>query len=74
MRIINKKRSYSAFLASILALPLSTIAIAQSQPIVVLEYPKSGTNQQNFQIIYLFKITIIQPLIKFNQMRHLVIY
>lgn len=48
MPIINIKRSYSIFLASILALPLSTLSVAQSQPIVVLEYPNSGTNQQNF--------------------------
>ena len=48
MPLINIKRSYRIFLASILTLPLSTMAIAQSQPIVVLEYPNSSTNQQNF--------------------------
>ena len=47
MLIINLKRIYSAFLASVIALPLSTLAIAQSQPIVVLEYPNSGNNQKN---------------------------
>jgi len=47
MPIINLKRIYSAFLTSVIALPLSTLAIAQSQPIVVLEYPNSGNNQKN---------------------------
>ena len=48
MPIINIKQIYSVFLASALALLFSTIAIAQSQPIVVLEYPNSDNNQQNF--------------------------
>ena len=48
MLIINLMRINSAFLASVVALPLSTLAMAQSQPIVVFEYPNSGNNQKNF--------------------------
>ena len=48
MPMINAKQIYSIFLASAFTLPMSTLAIAQSQPIVVLEYPNTGNNQKNF--------------------------
>ena len=46
MPIINMKQIYIVFFASALTLPLSTLVIAQSQPIVVLEYPNTGNNQK----------------------------
>lgn len=46
MPILNMKQIYIVFLTGALTLPLSTLAIAQSQPIVVLEYPNTANNQK----------------------------
>ncbi len=48
MSNIYRKKILSILLASVFALNFSNNANAQSQPIVVLEYPNSSTNQQNY--------------------------
>ena len=45
---IYRKKFSNALLASVFALTFSHNANAQSQPIVVLEYPNFSNNQQNY--------------------------
>ena len=48
MSNIYKKKFYSVLLVSSFALTFSYNANAQSQPIIVLEYPNFSSNQQNY--------------------------
>ena len=48
MSNIHRRKIFSVLLASAFALNLSHNSHAQSQPIVVLEYPNFSTNQQNY--------------------------
>ncbi len=48
MSNISRKKISSVLLASALALTFSCNAYAQSQPIIVLEYPNFSSNQQNY--------------------------
>ena len=45
---MHTKQIYVVFLACALMVPFSSLATAQSQPIVILEYPNAKNNQQNF--------------------------
>ena len=60
MSNIYRNKISSVLVASAFAVSLSHNANAQSQPIVVLEYPNFSTNQQNVRSLQKHRILILQ--------------